>query len=209
MSDEYGCFQELAAAHRQGVDYAVRLRELPGALLVLAPHGGGIEPGTSEIADAVAGEQFSFYAFEGLLPKGNGRLHITSHRFDEPQCLALLQHAKGVVAIHGEDSATPAIFVGGRHCAMRERVSVALVAAGFPAKAQPEPGLQGIDPSNICNRAGDSGGVQLELSVGFRSLLFDSLSASGRKRPTLQFQAFANALRNALARESASALTRS
>jgi phage replication-related protein YjqB (UPF0714/DUF867 family) len=31
----------------------------------VAPHSGGIEPGTSEVADAVASDEFGFYAIEG------------------------------------------------------------------------------------------------------------------------------------------------
>jgi phage replication-related protein YjqB (UPF0714/DUF867 family) len=46
------------------------------ALAILAPHGGGIEPGTSELAEAVAGEGLSFYAFEGLKRSGNAVLHV-------------------------------------------------------------------------------------------------------------------------------------
>jgi phage replication-related protein YjqB (UPF0714/DUF867 family) len=51
---------------------------------VIAPHGGGIEPGTSELATAIAGDDFSLYLFEGLKSAGNGELHITSTNFDEP-----------------------------------------------------------------------------------------------------------------------------
>lgn len=43
-----------------------------------APHGGGIEPGTSEIADAIGGERGSFYTFGGLKSSGTADLHITS-----------------------------------------------------------------------------------------------------------------------------------
>jgi poly-gamma-glutamate hydrolase-like protein len=57
---------------------------------LVAPHGGGIEPGTSELADAIAASDLSFYTFEGLKPSGNTDLHITSTRFDEPMCLTLL-----------------------------------------------------------------------------------------------------------------------
>jgi phage replication-related protein YjqB (UPF0714/DUF867 family) len=40
-------------------------------LAVVALHGGGIEPGSSEIANDIAGEESSFYAFEGLKAPDN------------------------------------------------------------------------------------------------------------------------------------------
>jgi phage replication-related protein YjqB (UPF0714/DUF867 family) len=70
----------------------------------VAPHGGGIEPGTSELADAIAGSDLSFYTFEGLKSSGNTDLHITSTRFDEPMCLTLLASSSVVVTLHGEHS---------------------------------------------------------------------------------------------------------
>ena len=51
---------------------------------VVAIHGGKIEPGTSELARAVARDDHPFYLFEGLKPQGNRDLHISSGRFDDP-----------------------------------------------------------------------------------------------------------------------------
>jgi phage replication-related protein YjqB (UPF0714/DUF867 family) len=155
MLDQYTNFQQLARAHMIGVDFEIRLREVPGAILVLAPHGGAIEPGTSEIANAIAGKDYSFYA-----------------------------------------------FIGGLHTELRERIMSALLDAKYPAKEHSDPGLQGIDPNNVCNRTGTSGGVQLELSSGFRHLLFDDLTATGRTQPTELFQKFTATIRGALATDS-------
>ena len=56
-------------------------------MAVVAPHGGGIERATSAIARAIAGGDHNLYLFEGRLPSLNyERLHLTSHRYDEPQC---------------------------------------------------------------------------------------------------------------------------
>jgi hypothetical protein len=85
MADRYKYFLELAKKETQGIDFRVRLQQRAGKAVVLAPHGGGIEPGTSEIAEAIDGADFSFYAFEGIKPANNRILHITSTRFDEPQ----------------------------------------------------------------------------------------------------------------------------
>lgn len=88
MADKYATFSLLAESMREGRDFRRRRRKRRVATAVIAPHGGGIEPGTSEVADAVAADDFSFYAFEGIKSK-NGDLHITSTRFDEPRCVTL------------------------------------------------------------------------------------------------------------------------
>jgi hypothetical protein len=89
MADKYASFQELERAERRGV-YRVLSRPRKATIAVIAPHGGKIEPGTSEIARKIAGADFSFYAFEGRKKRHNKSLHITSTRFDEPICLALI-----------------------------------------------------------------------------------------------------------------------
>ncbi|WP_366936199.1 poly-gamma-glutamate hydrolase family protein [uncultured Nitratireductor sp.] len=81
MADRYKCFAELTANERLGIDYRICVEDRGAQLVVFAPHGGWIEPNTSEIAEAVAGLDFSFYAFEGLENRPHTDLHITSHRY--------------------------------------------------------------------------------------------------------------------------------
>ena len=98
--DWYTSFAALRAAEPPG-EYRIRAFPRGSAKAVLAPHGGAIEPGTSEIAAAVAGEDLSLYCFEGLKGRVHSRLHITSHLFDEPECLALVAASDRVLAMHG------------------------------------------------------------------------------------------------------------
>jgi len=100
-ADPYQSFFELSANERPGLDFQIRTRRGPTGILVLAPHGGNIEPGCSEIADACAAEEHSLYAFEGLKPRGNRRLHIVSTKFDEPICRQLLEQSRTAIVIHG------------------------------------------------------------------------------------------------------------
>ena len=104
MADTYPNFAELEQSERAGIDYAILLRREEPEFAIVAPHGGGIEPGTTEIADAIARQRWSYYAFEGIKPRGNSVLHITSTCFDEPMCLTLLSDTNCVVTIHGEES---------------------------------------------------------------------------------------------------------
>ena len=66
MPDKYSSFAVLARHQIEGQDYRILFRKRNGARVIIAPHGGGIEPGTTEIADAIAGNDLSFYAFEGI-----------------------------------------------------------------------------------------------------------------------------------------------
>ena len=82
--DTYNSFANLAKHAEEGRDFKVRTQERLGTTVIIAPHGGGIEPGTSEIAEAIAGNDLSLYLFEGIRDENNRELHITSTRFDEP-----------------------------------------------------------------------------------------------------------------------------
>src|SRR5262245_11150501 len=80
VADKYRNFAALEKHERAGSDYDVLVRRAQDRFAIVAPHGGGIEPGTSELADGVAGLEHSFYTFEGLKTSGNGDLHITATR---------------------------------------------------------------------------------------------------------------------------------
>jgi len=53
--DRYESFDELCKHAIEGRDFRIRTASRPGQVAVIAPHGGGIEPGTSELAEAIAG----------------------------------------------------------------------------------------------------------------------------------------------------------
>ena len=61
MFDLYHCYADLAAAKPQGVHYRVRVVERASQIVVVAPHGGRIEPGASETAALIAAGDFSRY----------------------------------------------------------------------------------------------------------------------------------------------------
>ena len=197
--DVYANFAELNAAERAGVDYRVRVvRRGSARTVVLAPHGGGIEPGTSEVASEIAGNDLSFALLEGIKPTLNARLHITSANFDEPLCVALVMAADHVVAIHGERSGVPVTFLGGRDADLLEHIRVELERLGYPVGIHADVELQGIAAANICNRGRRGAGAQLELSAGLRRTFFESLTAAGRGRPTPELAKFAGAVRGGL-----------
>lgn len=200
MADKYRNFEALAENETAGVDYDILVRRARAAFALVAPHGGGIEPGTSEIADEVAATDFSFYAFEGLKSSGNSDLHITSTRFDEPMCLNVIGQTDIVITIHGEHSQADGegVFLGGRDDRLGARVANALRAKGFEVRKHPDRRLQGLEPGNLCNRGTSGKGVQLELSRAVRMAMFESLTRKGRMHRKAKFKVFVAALHSVL-----------
>lgn len=139
-------------------------------MLIIAPHGGRIEPGTGQLAALIAGNAYSLYRFEGCKPPGQNRdLHITSHRFDEPDALALAAKSSVILGIHGCEG-DRAIFVGGLNAALRDDLTMDLVRAGFRASSQGHD-FPAVEPNNICNRGLLGCGAQLEITRDLRTSL--------------------------------------
>jgi phage replication-related protein YjqB (UPF0714/DUF867 family) len=196
--DVYRNFAELSETETEGLDFCVSAVKREGSnVVIVAPHGGAIEPGTSEVAKEVAGNDLSLAIFEGIRPKGNKRLHITSTNFDEPRCVELAQNSDVVVAIHGEGSAGVSVFLGGKDDELGARLRTALERSGYAVKTHGNPSLQGLHDANICNRGRSGAGVQLELSLGLRKSFFESLTEKGRQKPTKELAGFAAAVREA------------
>jgi phage replication-related protein YjqB (UPF0714/DUF867 family) len=197
VPDKYKSFEELKRAEPPG-SYVIVPRRRDSTVVVVAPHGGGIEPGTSEIAHAIAGEEFSYYLFEGHKPTGNRDLHITSSRFNEPQAFALTSSARFVLTVHGEATKDAIVYVGGLDVEVKRGLSDALQASGYFVREHANVALRGQDKLNICN-AGTTGlGVQLELSFGLRRSFFASLTREGRAHPTDRLAPFAATIRGVL-----------
>lgn len=135
---------------------------------MIAPHGGRIENGTSELARAVAGDEFHLYLFEGRLESRNFHsLHLTSHLFDEPECLALIADSPYVFAVHGCGGNGERAYLGGLDIALRDRLAQALRRAGIDTQTDGHP-YPARHERNICNRGARARGVQLELTHDLR-----------------------------------------
>jgi phage replication-related protein YjqB (UPF0714/DUF867 family) len=188
VADRYGSVSELMRHHVEGVDYSIETVQRRSPIAVIAPHAGRIEPMTGEIAEAVAGDEHSYYAFRGLMTDAFATLHVTSTRFDEPRCLALLAASEIVVAVHGLAEGDTALL-GGRDRTMRDSMVAELTRAGFAARAVHSGPFSATDTANICNRGGSKAGVQIELPRAVRDELRDS---------TEQFTTFVTAVRAAI-----------
>ena len=203
MEDEYDKMTELYAdpANVQGTTYGKRWRrhewiQLPeaqatdnpeGQKIVLALHGGGIEPGTSEIALAVAGYHPATFAqatdclglhdlwmFEGLLSDENSQLHVTSTNYDDPIATKLVQISRRCLSLHGLRNVPGGanIQIGGLDTELSSIVLEELSAAGIAAAISEDENTNGSDLANICNKTTINAGVQLEMEAAYRESLF-------------------------------------
>lgn len=168
-ADKYRNFRELSAREQRGVDFDIHLSRRSAPVAIVAPHGGKIEKGTSEIAEAIAGGTYNLYCFEGMKPRRNWDLHITSRHFDEPECLDLISTCDLVVTVHGCNGANQTIYLGGLDEALHDAIRSKLNDVGFSTAIHPN--LDGQSPANICNRGRQGQGVQLEISKGLRRVL--------------------------------------
>jgi phage replication-related protein YjqB (UPF0714/DUF867 family) len=224
----------------EGVDYARRHRRherfddtLAGTddvpkTTILAPHGGGIEPGTSELCLAVAGYHpaslpqvppagvtYDYWMFEGIRETGNAPLHVTSTGCDDGVAVSLCAGSLNALSLHGFDPAPefPAdeqiVLVGGANPALKDLLLAGLRDAHIKGLAAGTSGeLNGSKPCNIVNRTlpvGDPpqplGGAQLELSTPLRDAMFTENSRPRRKHTTTQlFWTFVGVCRDALNR---------
>lgn len=181
---------DLAAERTEGLHYKILFTPRASNVLVMAPHGGGIEPGTSDIARSIAGNLYSIYCFEGIQSSDNYEdLHITSENFDEPVAQGALSRARWVLAVHGyRERLSAFVMVGGLHRGVKSRMERFLMDAGFNVRA-PGAGFTGSSRRNLCNRGISRQGCQLEISKGLRDGLLES---------TRQLDSFAYAAREAL-----------
>ncbi|MGR9346227.1 poly-gamma-glutamate hydrolase family protein [Rhizobium leguminosarum] len=173
--DRYASFYELARTEVLDEDYAIESLDRQSEVIVVAPHGGWIEPGTTEITKAIANDDLSYYVFIGLKSgRRHEDLHVSSERFDEPTALAMIAKSETVVGIHGmQDNAEGEdVWVGGRDVELSKNIVQALGASGFASTLRKSgQSLAGQATTNVCNRGKRAVGVQLEISRQLRDRL--------------------------------------
>ena len=196
--DRYSSFDCLKTSEVEGIDYRLRWRIGDSGIAILSIHGGEIEPGTSEISDAIAGIEHTFYSLEGLKKAGNRELHITSTAFDEPTALQIVCLSEIIISIHGCAALEPVVYVGGRDLELRRRILRMLCHVGFKAADGAHLEFGGVDLANICNLCGRGMGIQMEISRELRHRMFRDLTPKGRTRPTRVLHRFVRTIREAI-----------
>jgi phage replication-related protein YjqB (UPF0714/DUF867 family) len=214
---------DYARRHRRHELFDDRLDQQAGVAktTIIAPHGGGIEFGTSELCLAVAGYHpaslavtpaggvtYDYWMFEGLRASNNRELHVTSTNCDDGVAVSLCAGSLNALALHGcttSQAELPAgaetVLVGGRNATFKQRLLDAFTAAGLDAiDALHHESLNGDEPSNITNRTLLGMGAHLELTTPLRSAMFEVNTRAQRKHTTTAvFWDFVSACRDALA----------
>ncbi|MEU8590412.1 poly-gamma-glutamate hydrolase family protein [Streptomyces sp. NPDC048664] len=180
---------------------------------VLAPHGGGIEAGTSELCMAVAGytpfdantdaasaalpgePQRDFWMFEALA--NSSAQHVTATHCDDPAALAACANNLYAISLHGfDDTTVKKIIIGGRDERLKRNLLAAFTKYGLTssttnpdwsvavALAGSDDPINGDDPTNIINRTRTGAGAQLELSTALRQAMFGDFSSAPKRRTT-------------------------
>ncbi|MFF9839617.1 poly-gamma-glutamate hydrolase family protein [Streptomyces sp. NPDC013740] len=156
-------------ASKEGTDWVRRFRVGPPLQLtdnlrggssvvrstaIIAPHGGGIEPGTSELCMRIAGytpfaastdpadpsipgtaaipdePQRDFWMFEAL--QNSAAQHVTSTGCDDPAALAVCTNNLYAVSVHGkEDAVNKEIVIGGLDERLKRNLAAAFRANGL------------------------------------------------------------------------------
>ena len=164
--DKYLDFNTLV---RNETEFHIECWDRDAEVSILAPHGGGIEPHTSEIAHLIAGNDCNCYCFNGTKNDNNHTLRIASHRYDEPTALALIKKSETVITIHGCREKRAFIHIGGLDRELGEKIETCLNEVAIPCRmCPPQSPFGGINPANICNLGRSGKGVQLEISRELR-----------------------------------------
>ena len=165
----FSSFRDLKREKREGVHYSIRSEDRGSGILIMAPHGGAIEPHTAELAEEVAADDFSLFAFIGEQAQHNlYELHIESHRYDEECAIRMAREAEFVFALHGlHDDVSEFLLPGGLLATARDDLARVWASQGLEVRPA-KPGLEGEHPNNICNLGRLGRGVQVELSSALR-----------------------------------------
>ncbi|MEU3839419.1 poly-gamma-glutamate hydrolase family protein [Streptomyces sp. NPDC028635] len=180
---------------------------------VIAPHGGGIEAGTSELCMAIAGytpfdyntdpstaavpgeTQRDYWMFEALA--NSSSQHVTSTHCDDPAALAVTTANLYAVSLHGfDDTTVKKINIGGRDERLKRNLKAAFTKYGLTSNtgnadwevtvvfAGATDPINGDDPANIVNRTRTGAGAQLEMSTALRKAMFGDFSGASKRRTT-------------------------
>jgi phage replication-related protein YjqB (UPF0714/DUF867 family) len=192
----------LQASLQRDVHYRIRIRDSRRPITVIAPHGGFIEAGTSEIAQAIAGYNHNLFDFQALRKRNAKLLHVTSTKFRHAYLVDLLARSETAVAIHSKGTEqNGSILIGGLNTELKARVFQELSNDGFPVTTT-GPRYHGVHPQNIVNLP-PGRGVQIELTSRVIARMFATRSAKfdPTKKPlatTDYFDRFVLAVRRAI-----------
>ena len=200
--DYYKSMTELYNDTTEGIDWKKDTRNVGKSVLIVAPHGGNLEQGTSELTKLVANNgDFDYFSFEAIRPSNNTQLHVTSTNYDDATLHDMIQDRTATISIHGARGEEQLVYLGGYQSSLRDAIQSQLELKGFIVKIPPKY-LGGLSNNNFINKVEESTGVQLELTTALRKAFFknedtSTVSRKNRKLTTTMYD-FVEALNAAI-----------
>ncbi|WP_458296192.1 poly-gamma-glutamate hydrolase family protein [Staphylococcus haemolyticus] len=182
--DYYKSMTELYNDTTEGIDWKKDTRNVGKSVLIVAPHGGNLEQGTSELTKLVANNgDFDYFSFEAIRPSNNTQLHVTSTNYDDATLHDMIQDRTATISIHGARGEEQLVYLGGYQSSLRDAIQSQLELKGFIVKIPPKY-LGGLSNNNFINKVEESTGVQLELTTALRKAFFknEDTSTVSRKK---------------------------
>lgn len=183
--DYYKSMTDLYNDTKEGTDWKKDTRNSGSRVLIVAPHGGNIEQGTSELTKLVADDgNYDYFSFEAIRPSNNTQLHVTSTHYDDETLHEMIEDRTATISIHGAQGDEPIVYLGGPKSPLRDAIQSQLESKGFVVKVPPEY-LGGANSNNFINKVDGSTGVQLELTTALRKAFFkDGNSSTAARKNT-------------------------
>src|SRR5699024_387972 len=180
-------FEKLESEEVENEDYTINSKDTGSDTLLIAIHGGGLEPGTTELVEYIAKENnYSYYTFNGIKKSGNRKMHITSTDYDEPLALELVNKSLITLSFHGYDEPNKKhTYVGRLDTALVKKVNGKLNEDNFSASIEQER-IDASEKDNIVNQNNKNKFAQIELSTDKREKFFKNISLSRKNRKNKQ-----------------------
>lgn len=201
--DKFSSMQELEKETIENEDWKIIIRNRNSNVSILAIHGGGIEPATTELASMIADEgEYNYFTFEGIRSKGNQELHVTSTHYDNEDAMNLVTESNQVIAIHGCEGEEKIAYVGGKDERLKSSIIEQLNNIGIKAK-EATSHISGQQDNNIVNCTVSGMGIQIELTTSLRKAFFKNNRMNRKSREDqsnwdkLMYD-FANAIQSAI-----------
>jgi phage replication-related protein YjqB (UPF0714/DUF867 family) len=200
MGKPINSFAELVLNCDLNLDYCVQVVDRGATTTIVSIHGGAIEPLTSELAAAIARDEYNLYDFQGLQVGDNRLLRIPVARFDEVRLFTLLKRSQIAVSIDGVPGVDSVVHLGGRNALLKQILYYQLAQSGYRLSAPYTMGAA-HDPARFYN-APIEGGILLEVSESLRAkMTAEPLSGRGWQQPSSwqsDFYQFVAAIHSAL-----------
>ena len=182
MLDKFNSMQELEKRTTENEDWKIITRNRNSNVSILAIHGGGIEPATTELACMIADEgDYNYFTFEGLRSKGNQELHVTSTHYDNEEAMNLVTDSSQAIIIHGCEGDENIAYIGGKDERLKSSIIKELNNIGIKATEAPSH-ISGEQDNNIVNCTAKGMGVQIELTTSLRKAFFKNNKTNRKSR---------------------------